>query len=1036
MAPFNSELMENVMRWADRGRGIMTFPGPVSPVPPFVPFPGHVVPRQTVDSGDRPTFLSRLAAKVGQALKPVPTASDAGLRRIEVTEPEPMWLDDEERVIREYRILLPADVTLPYDAVSHFLLDISLARHPLAIEIIGDSEGATFQFATRDDDAHLLETQLMGHFPDLIFREMDSCLETAWQTEEPAERVVIEFALRRPFMLPLESIGKRDPFVGIVAAVAGLESGEAAVYQVIFSPVSAPWQDSALRAVTGDDGRPFFEGGAELLKATRQKISSPMYAAVVRLAATGPDLDRVWHHIRGMAAAFRLFASQGGNELMPCRNDDYDEDAHNFDLLQRQSRRVGMLLSLDELLGFVHFPTSAVASSAFMRDRQNTRAAASSTHEDGVCLGFNYHNGEERPVWVNTEKRVRHMHVIGASGSGKTTFLFNLLLQDIENGQGIAMLDPHGDLVDKVLGNIPASRIHDVVLVDPSDEDYIVPFNFLQAHSEFEKTLLASDLVAIFRANSTSWGDQMNSVFGNAIRTFLESSEGGTLADVRRFLLDPKWRDEFLQTVTDPDVLFYWKHGFPQLGGNRSIGPILTRLETFLSPKPLRYMVSQRENRLDFADIMDSGKIFLAKLPQGRMGKENSYLLGSLLIAKLQQMAMSRQRMASANRRPFFVYADEFHNFICPSMSEILSGARKYGVGLILAHQDLRQLERDKEVASAVLSNSFTRVVFRVGDSDARSLAEGLAHFDARNLQNLEIGEAICRIERADNDFNLSVPILDALDEVDADERQEEVIKASRAAYATPRDEVEAELNASREESERSKSKPRPKTKGDGETQPSEAPPLARPPETKSSPSERTPVDAPERAETDSSAGASEQGKGGNLHRIVQERLQRAGFDQGFRATLEFPVGEGKETIDVGLLRDDLRIACEVSVTTTIDHEMGNARKCLKAAFDFVLLITSDLVRRTQMKDAVQGHFSPAEQGRIHCLSPDESVEFVSSKPPLISVSTASIEKSQRKVVRGFMVKRKFVLLTPAERAAKSKAAFEILAEEMKKPAA
>ena len=283
-----------------------------------------------------------------------------------------------------------------------------------------------------------------------------------------------------------------------------------------------------------------------------------------------------------------------------------------------------------------------------------------------------------------------------------------MIRQDLENGEGLAVLDPHGDLVEKVLGTIPSWRIGDVILLDPSDEKFPVGFNVLSAHSDFEKTLLASDLIGVFQRLSTSWGDQMNSVFQNAILAVLESAQGGTLADLRRFLLDDTWRARFLQTVSDPDVRYYWNHAFPQLGGNQSRGPILTRLDMFLSPKPIRYMVSQQENKLDFAEIMDSGKIFLAKLPQGQMGKENAFLLGSLLVAKLQQMAMSRQRLASAKRRPFFCYIDEFQHFITPSMAEILSGARKYRLGLILAHTELRQLERDKEVASAVLSNAFT----------------------------------------------------------------------------------------------------------------------------------------------------------------------------------------------------------------------------------------------------------------------------------------------------------------------------------------
>jgi hypothetical protein len=358
------------------------------------------------------------------------------------------------------------------------------------------------------------------------------------------------------------------------------------------------------------------------------------------------------------------------------------------------------------------------------------------------------------------------------------------------------VLDPHGDLVNKILGVIPAERVKDVVLVDPSDEEYSIGLNILSAHSDLEMNLLSSDLVSVFERLSSTWGDQMNSVLQKAIHVFLESSERGTLDDLRRFLIEPAYRAEFLKSVRDPELLYYWQKAFPQLTGNRSIGPVITRIDAFLAPKPIRYMVSQTENRLDFGKIMDSGKIFLAKLPGGLIGKENSYLLGTLLVSKFQQLAMSRQEQEIEARSDFWIYIDEFQNFITPSMAEILSGVRKYRIGLTLAHQELHQLERDRDVASAVLSNPFTRVVFRVGDSDAKRLADGFAFFESRDFQNLETGQAICRIERADNDFNLTVPLPETVDPTQAKATRQAVIAASRAKYATPRADVEAALFA------------------------------------------------------------------------------------------------------------------------------------------------------------------------------------------------------------------------------------------------
>ncbi|HWB02963.1 MAG TPA: type IV secretion system DNA-binding domain-containing protein [Verrucomicrobiales bacterium] len=920
---------------------------------------------------------------------------------------------------------MPKDLTVGFEAMAHFLSDLSLASQPLALELVSRGGETAVQIVARDEDASLVESNLRSHFPDITARASVDRLEGAWgEADDGDERLVVEFALAEPFMMPL-SVPRTDPFTGLVGALASLEGYESAAYQVSFAPLTGPWAESIISAVTRENGRPFFDDGPELVKLAKEKVSAQLYAAVIRLAARAPSLDGCWQIVRRIAAPLRIFSRPGGNRLTPLRNDNYDEEAHVIDLAMRRSQRFGMVLNLDELAGFVRFPTAAVRSPRFLRAEAGTRAVSQpAALPDALFLGTNAHAGAESQVWLGTEERLRHVHVIGASGSGKTNLLFNLMRQDAEEGRGFALLDPHGDLADSILGIIPLNRIEDVILVDPSDEEWIVPFNFLSAHSDFEKTLLASDLVAVFRAQSTSWGDQMNSVFGNAIRAFLESSRGGTLADLRRFLLDPKWREEFLTTVDDPEIVFYWQRGFPQLGGNRSIGPILTRLETFLSPKPIRYMVSQGENRLDFPAVMDRGKILIARLPQGQMGKENSHLLGALLIAKLQQAAMSRQRLDASERRPFFVYADEFQNFVCPSMAEILSGARKYALGFILAHQDLRQLERDREVAAAVLSNAFTRVAFRVSDSDARSLADGFAHFEGKDLQSLPIGRAVCRLGSADNDFNLSVPLSEPPPAEEAASRRRQVENLSQLRNAVPRAAVEAAIRRASEPPAADQERPAPKAEAApakvpassigsdkspkiGETIADPAPDIEEPPLEKASP-----------------------GKGGHQHVLLQDRIKAAAEAQGFRVFVEHGTGSGIESVDLVLLRGNLRIACEVSVSTTIDHEIGNARKCLREDFSIVALVTADVSRRAKLEAAVEGHFSVVDRKRIQCLLPESFLELLQAIPNPVAMQA----EDEIKPVRGYHVRRTFAKLSAEERAAKTKAAFDLLALEMKEP--
>src|ERR1019366_1311432 len=495
-----------------------------------------------------------------------------------------------------------------------------------------------------------------------------------------------------------------------------------------------------------------------------------------------------------LGKSLRQFADAASNELIPLVNDGYDDEQHRDDVVTRRSCRTGMLVNREELVSLVHLPSASARSAKLKREERKTKAAPSLAFGHALRLGENHHAGKTVPVSISTDQRSRHMHLIGASGSGKSTLLLNMIVQDIENGEGLCVLDPHGDLIDQVIDRIPEERIHDVVLLDPSDEAYPVGFNILSAHSDLERNLLASDLVSVFQRLSTSFGDQMTTVLGNAILAFLESSEGGTLSDLRRFLVEPGFRERFLGTVQDSEIVYYWQKEFPLLTGKPQ-GPILTRLDTFLRPKVIRHMVSQKENSLDFAAIMNGRKILLAKLSQGLIGEENSYLLGTLVVSKLNQMATSRQNMAASERTPFYLYVDEFHNFVTPSLAAILSGARKYNLGLILAHQELHQLvNRDSDVASAVISNPYTRVCFRLGDFDAKKLEDGFSFFKAKDLQNLSVGEAIVRMERAEYDFNMKTIPLPAVDPALAAARRDRIVASSRERYAARREDVEATI--------------------------------------------------------------------------------------------------------------------------------------------------------------------------------------------------------------------------------------------------
>ena len=1023
---------EKFQKWEVRGRGWQVFPEPIYPEPPFQPF-GYRSMAETpaVDDGSRPTFLNSLVKKLSRKLRTdLPPESPATIPEPE-QEPEPTPLIRESQV--EFRASLPDKLDISDEAFGQFLSSLSLCREPIAFELLGTHKKVAAQFAVALSDAPLVRRQLQSFFPEAVFVPVENSLASAWNTTAD-EMLAVEFGLEHEFMLPLQS-GRIDPFVGIVGAQAELKPGELGLFQVLWQPVTSPWAKGITDSVTRSDDKPFFVDTPELAGAAENKVSRPLYAALVRIMVCADNFERVVQLASDLAGSLRVFAHPQGNALIPLLNTDYPPDNHIEDVLRRQTRRTGMLLNSDELTGFVHIPSSAVRSPVFQRQTAKTKAAPLIVQrEQGLLFGENDHAGQTVEVRLSAEQRTRHCHIIGASGTGKSTLLFNLIRQDIENGEGVAVLDPHGDLIDRICGIIPPERIDDVVLVDPSDEHFSIDFNILSAHSNLEKNLLASDLIAVFQRLSTSWGDQMNSVLQNAILAFLESDRRGTIADLRRFLIEPAFRNEFLKSVKDSEIVYYWQKSFPHLSGNKSIGSILTRLDTFLAQKPIRHMVSQPDNKLDFAHIMDSGKIFLAKLPEGLLGRENSYILGTLLVSKFQQIAMRRQAQQVAVRRDYWLYIDEFANFITPSMAEILSGARKYRIGLTLAHHELHQLQRNPDVASAVMSHPYTRVVFRVGDDDAKKLAEGFSYFESKDLRNLETGQAVCRVERSDFDFNLSVPLPDKPDEEAAATRRQEVITGSREKYGTARSDVEAMLAKSRATPPADEPLPASPPSRPVEPKPT-APVVAEPPKPAIATASQAQLPPPLSdilktapatpiAETHTPPREPTPGRGGTEHQAIQRRIKEEAEKLGFRSIIEKSVLEGQASIDVWLERNSFIIACEISFTNTEDNESSKIMRCLKGGIPKFAMICTDEKKLRKIETAISRSVESELASRIAYFQPDPFIEYLKSLP-------GELPKKSEKIRRGYKVKHSQSSVSTEEQKAKEEAAIRAIAESM-----
>jgi hypothetical protein len=340
---------------------------------------------------------------------------------------------------------------------------------------------------------------------------------------------------------------------------------------------------------------------------------------------------------------------------------------------------------------------------------------------------------------IRKRDRRNHMYVIGKTGTGKSTLLKNMLVSDIKRGEGLALIDPHGDLAENILSYVPEGRMEDVIFFNPSDLEYPIAFNPLEEVSVKQRYLIASDLISIFKKVWPDyWGPRLEHILRFSLLTLLEHP-GSTLLDLPRILTDLSFRETVLKDIKGRHILDFWKLQTGKSGAAKSseaISPILNKTGQLIASPYIRYILGQNKSSFNLRRIMDEGKVLIANLSKGRIGEDTSSLFGTLLVSKIMLSAIGRADIPEEKRKPFHLYVDEVHNYLTPAFADILSESRKYGLDLVLAHQYIAQL--DEKVRSAIFGNVGTVISFRVGAEDAPFLTkEFRPAFDANDLINL-----------------------------------------------------------------------------------------------------------------------------------------------------------------------------------------------------------------------------------------------------------------------------------------------------------
>lgn len=543
--------------------------------------------------------------------------------------------------------------------------------------------------------------------------------------------------------------------------------------------------------------------GIELFQ---KKNDSRIVQASLRIVTSASTPLRAEQIRRSIESSFGQFSYVGGNSI------DWQEQK-GAALLQtckslsfRNQSEKPLELSLNEVSSLIHFPTGT-SSPHELQDSGGASAPSplsASKVTDGVYLGTNTYRGQTSDVFLSKEDRVRHCYVIGQTGTGKTTILKNMAIQDIQNGNGICFIDPHGNDIEDILANIPAERLDDVVYFDPAYTARPMGLNMLEYDANYpeQKIFVINELLGIFNKlfdMKTAGGPAFEQYFRNSAGLIMEDPESGsTLLEISRVLSDKAFRQMKLEKCKNPIIKQFWENA-EKTTGEASLAnfvPYITnKFDPFVSNDIMRPVIAQQHSVLNFREIMDNKKILLVNLSKGRLGDINSHLIGLLLVGKITMAALSRVDMVGKGPiNDFYLYIDEFQNVTTDSIATILSEARKYRLALTVAHQYIEQLE--ETIKNAVFGNVGSMIIYRVSPENAaifeRQLAPTFTPEDVLKLENFNAYAKILVNGVPEKAFNLKIPPPPKGNNVIADKVKE----LSYLKYGRPREEVEAEIMA------------------------------------------------------------------------------------------------------------------------------------------------------------------------------------------------------------------------------------------------
>jgi hypothetical protein len=621
----------------------------------------------------------------------------------------------------------------------------------ISFEIVAKKEDIRFYVWTSKKFKDLVEKQIHGAYPDADVQEVS---EYNLFTEN-GKVAYKSLQLKKDNFYPLKTFRDlpTDPLSLLTSALAKMADNEAAALQVLISPADSDWQKSGSSFISStkkqesDPEKAKFSVGAKTLEAIENKIGKPGFETSIRVVCVSNDEHSANAHLTNIMSAFEQFSGDlnGLGSRKVRRKGAFVEDflyryqpMYNF-----LGNRVSVLNS-EELATIFHFPNKMITTPHIYWVHARRAPAPAEIPQEGLYMGKSVYRGVERGVNISDEDRMRHMYLIGKTGTGKSKLLEDWILQDMKEGRGLCFIDPHGDAVEELLQLVPPERAEDVIYFNPFDTERPMGLNLLEAKTEDQKHFAATAVInmmyKLFDPYKTGIvGPRFEHAIRNAMLTVM-CEEGNTFIEVMRIMTDSKFVQELLPKVQDPIVRRYWTDQIAQTADfhkSEVLDYTVSKFGRFVTNRTIRNIIGQSKSSFSFREIMDQGKILFINLSKGELGEENSSFLGLILVPRLLMAAMSRADIPEEQRRDFFLYVDEFQNFATPDFAQILSEARKFRLALCVANQFIGQIEED--VKNAIFGNIGTLMCYRVGVSDANYLAREYAPtFSEDDLLNIE----------------------------------------------------------------------------------------------------------------------------------------------------------------------------------------------------------------------------------------------------------------------------------------------------------